>query len=131
MSWQWDDPWLSGDRQRTAVGAVGVARSSVVRVRKKQHTLDLGAGFEPPNPYLCTLLRSLTHMMGLSGLAIRDKIARLPWWFLRHGRREENPGWRELEESAKKGILDGGGPRVEWKERRDDERRWRWRIGVI
>ncbi|GFS64457.1 hypothetical protein TNCV_3956131 [Trichonephila clavipes] len=40
------------------------------------------------------------------------------------GRREESPGWRELEESAKERL---GGPSLEWK---DDERRWRWRIGV-
>ncbi|GFX21199.1 hypothetical protein TNCV_4367781 [Trichonephila clavipes] len=30
-------------------------------------------------------------------------------------------------ESAKESL----GPRLEWKGRRDDERRWLWRIGVI
>ncbi|GFT27469.1 hypothetical protein TNCV_1275661 [Trichonephila clavipes] len=40
----------------------------------------------------------------------------------------ESPGWRELEESAKEKRL---GPRLEWKGRKDVERRWRWRIGVI
>ncbi|GFX91431.1 hypothetical protein TNCV_3545141 [Trichonephila clavipes] len=42
-------------------------------------------------------------------------------------RREESPGWRELEESAKERL----DPRLEWKGRKDDERRWCWRIGVI
>ncbi|GFX63399.1 hypothetical protein TNCV_3620021 [Trichonephila clavipes] len=36
-------------------------------------------------------------------------------------RREECPGWRELEKSAKERNLDGGEPRLEWKERKDVE----------
>ncbi|GFU25959.1 hypothetical protein TNCV_5104561 [Trichonephila clavipes] len=43
----------------------------------------------------------------------------------RTARDEEN-----LRRALKKRDLDGGGPRLEWKERRDDERRWRWRIGM-
>ncbi|GFU79465.1 hypothetical protein TNCV_872341 [Trichonephila clavipes] len=65
-------------------------------------------------------------------------------------RREESPGGKELEESPggrelegraldrerlsrglKKRDSDGGGPRSDWKERKDNERWWRWRIGVI
>ncbi|GFW67754.1 hypothetical protein TNCV_3870851 [Trichonephila clavipes] len=46
-------------------------------------------------------------------------------------RREESPGWRELEESAKEKILGRWRTEigVERKERRD-ESRWRWRIGM-
>ncbi|GFT41167.1 hypothetical protein TNCV_5034481 [Trichonephila clavipes] len=36
-----------------------------------------------------------------------------------------------LRRALKKRVLDGGGPRLEWKERKDDERQWRWRIRVI
>ncbi|GFV77523.1 hypothetical protein TNCV_1070521 [Trichonephila clavipes] len=44
------------------------------------------------------------------------------------GNEEKSPGWRELEESAKEKKRR---PRLEWKGRKDDERQWRWRIGVI
>ncbi|GFW23769.1 uncharacterized protein TNCV_2033121 [Trichonephila clavipes] len=49
---------------------------------------------------------------------------------------EPCPGSRELEKRALDGenlrrALKKGGPRLEWKGRRDDKRRWRWRIRVI
>ncbi|GFX35312.1 hypothetical protein TNCV_101191 [Trichonephila clavipes] len=62
-------------------------------------------------------------------------------------RRDEEPclGWRELGRGALDGengrrALDGengrralkeGGAILEWKGRKDDERQWRWRVGVI
>ncbi|GFV45363.1 hypothetical protein TNCV_4490991 [Trichonephila clavipes] len=38
---------------------------------------------------------------------------------------------QNLRSALKERDLDGGGPRLQWKEKRDDERRWRWRVGVI
>ncbi|GFV71352.1 hypothetical protein TNCV_3133431 [Trichonephila clavipes] len=53
-------------------------------------------------------------------------------------KRNEVIGWVCVAEDRRR-ALDGeklralkkGGPRSEWKGRRGDERRWRWRIGVI
>ncbi|GFX59678.1 hypothetical protein TNCV_3754431 [Trichonephila clavipes] len=38
---------------------------------------------------------------------------------------------RVLDRENLRRALKKGGPRLEWKGRKDDERRWRWRIGVI
>ncbi|GFV98379.1 hypothetical protein TNCV_623381 [Trichonephila clavipes] len=59
-----------------------------------------------------------------------------PAWVFKKGflgelEKGESPGWGELEESAKEKESWTVEDPVEWKERRDDERRWRWRIGVI
>ncbi|PRD23200.1 UNVERIFIED_CONTAM: hypothetical protein NCL1_47057 [Trichonephila clavipes] len=49
---------------------------------------------------------------------------------------EPCPGSRELEKRALDGenlrrALKKGGPRLEWKGRRDNKRRWRWRIRIV
>ncbi|GFV37600.1 hypothetical protein TNCV_4982221 [Trichonephila clavipes] len=45
-------------------------------------------------------------------------------------RRRRDPDGENLKIALKKRDLEGGGPCLGWKERRDPERRWRWRTRI-
>ncbi|GFY24561.1 hypothetical protein TNCV_1016071 [Trichonephila clavipes] len=97
-------------------------------VKKELETIDNRRSLYEKNPVTPTGV----ERMGLlnTGGAIDKCIQMLDKNYGTLGDGKRALDGENLERALKKRDLDGGEPRLGWKERRDPERRWRWRTRI-
>ncbi|GFV69948.1 hypothetical protein TNCV_1983151 [Trichonephila clavipes] len=81
--------------------------------------------------FVCYARMGLGRLRDFCGLPMRRDEGRVvdsPWCVKRVFLENER---RTLDQENLRRALKKGGPRLKWKGRKEDERRWRWRIGAI